>query len=125
MNRLRLLPLCAAVLLNGCGSWHMLRSDDTASTAQLSLKGTYCQSLPRVYGGVVWDMCQLYGEPPANGAAQGYAPPPSPSGSGRVYTAVILPFLDLPLSGIADTLALPYTLYRQNRDGSIELTRDD
>lgn len=125
MNRFHLLlSLLAACALSGCGSWHTLRSDATASTSELSLKGTYCQALPRVYGGVVWDMCQLYGEPPAKGSAEGYTPPPSPSGSGRVYTAVILPFLDLPLSGITDTLALPYTLYRQNRDGSIELSRD-
>lgn len=125
MNPTRWLPLCAALLLSGCGSWNTLRSDDVAKASDLSLKGTYCESIPRVYGGVVWDMCQLYGEPPSKGASEGYTPPPSPSGGGPVYyTAAILPFLDLPLSGLTDTLALPYTLFKQKRDGSIELSRD-
>lgn len=120
----RLLPLLASCALAGCGSWHTLRSDDSAHVADLNLQGTYCQAIPRVYGGVVWDMCQLYGEPPRSSQGEGYAPPPSPSGSGFAFGPAILPFLDLAFSGVTDTVALPYTIFRQQRDGSIELIRD-
>ncbi|WP_418324166.1 YceK/YidQ family lipoprotein [Pseudomonas lurida] len=36
-----------------------------------------------------------------------------------------LPFvvIDFALSGVLDTLVLPYTVYRQNQDGSIEIFR--
>lgn len=108
-----------AALLSACGSYHTLRSDDVVDASDLRLKGTYCGAIPRVYGGVVWDACQLYGEPPAD---SGNTPP-----SALANYAVgppILPVLDMAFSGVIDTLALPYTLYRQNRDGSIELRRD-
>lgn len=114
--------LLGAALLSGCGSYHTLRSDDVAKASDLRLKGTYCQAIPRVYGGVVWDFCQLYGEPPASGDPVGHTPAPSPSHD--KFGPPILPLIDVAFSGITDTLALPYTLYRQNRDGSIELTRD-
>lgn len=35
-----------------------------------------------------------------------------------------MPIFDMGLSAVADTLALPYTLYRQDRDGDIQLLRD-
>ncbi|MBB4867960.1 uncharacterized protein YceK [Pseudomonas nitritireducens] len=112
-------PLLFLGLLSGCGSYHTLRSDDVVDASELRLKGTYCGAIPRVYGGVVWDACQLYGEPPAN---TGYTPATSPAN--HTFGPPTLPVLDMALSGVVDTLALPYTLYRQNRDGSIELRRD-
>ena len=112
-------PLLMAGLLSGCGSYHTLRSDDVVNASELRLKGTYCGAIPRVYSGVVWDACQLYGEPPAD---TGYTPPPTPATS--TFGPPILPVLDMVFSGVVDTLALPYTLYRQSRDGSIELRRD-
>lgn len=108
--------LLAAALLSGCGSYHTLRSDDVVNADDLKLKGTYCGAIPRVYGGVVWDACQLYGEPPAD---SGYTPAPTPANF--TFGPPILPLLDMAFSGVVDTLAFPYTLYRQNRDGSIEL----
>jgi len=112
-------PLLLAGLLSGCGSYHTLRSDDVANASDLRLKGTYCGAIPRVYGGVVWDACQLYGEPPT---VAGYKTPDTPANS--TVGPQVLPVLDMVFSGVVDTLALPYTLYRQNRDGSIELRRD-
>jgi uncharacterized protein YceK len=122
MTMLRSSLLLGAALLGGCGSYHTLRSDDVAKASDLRLKGTHCQAIPRVYGGVIWDFCQLYGEPPASGDSVGYTPPPSPANA-RIGPP-ILPLIDVAFSGITDTLALPYTLYRQSRDGSIELRRD-
>ncbi|MCP1625623.1 YceK/YidQ family lipoprotein [Pseudomonas nitroreducens] len=109
-------PLLMAGLLSGCGSYHTLRSDDVVRASDLRLKGTYCGSIPRVYGGVVWDACQLFGEPPVQ---DGYTPAATPAN--YKFGRPILPVLDMALSGVVDTLALPYTIYRQNRDGSIEL----
>ncbi|MDH0292667.1 YceK/YidQ family lipoprotein [Pseudomonas sp. GD04087] len=111
--------LFSAALLSGCGSYHTLHSDDVVSASELNLKGTYCGAIPRVYGGVVWDACQLYGEPPAD---TGYTPPSAPAN--HTFGPQILPLLDMAFSGVVDTFALPYTLYRQNRDGSIQLTHD-
>ncbi|WP_447746510.1 YceK/YidQ family lipoprotein [Pseudomonas nicosulfuronedens] len=122
MTMFRSVLLLASALLSGCGSYHTLRSDDVVKASDLRLKGTHCQAIPRVYGGVVWDFCQLYGEPPMSGNSVGYTPAPTPSNE-RIGPP-ILPLIDVVLSGITDTLALPYTLYRQQRDGSIELTHD-
>ncbi|PJI47103.1 MAG: YceK/YidQ family lipoprotein [Pseudomonas sp.] len=115
-------PLLLAGLLSGCGTYHTLRSGNVADASDLRLKGTYCQAIPRVYGGVVWDICQFYGEPPASSDEAGYKPPPTPSNN--KFGMPILAVLDMALSGVTDTLALPYTIYRQQRDGSIELTHD-
>lgn len=112
-------PLLLASLLSGCGSYHTLRSDDVMSASDLRLKGTYCGAIPRVYGGVVWDACQLYGEPPTDTPSK---TPDTPANA--TLGPQVLPVLDMVLSGVVDTLALPYTVYRQNRDGSIELQRD-
>ena len=62
---------------------------------------TYCQSLPRIYSGLAFDFCVLNA-------------PPDPSG-------FLVPFvlLDLPLSAVFDTVALPYTVYRQVTDGNL------
>lgn len=119
MTLCRFLPLLAVALISGCGSYHTLRSDDVVDASELNLKGTYCGAIPRVYGGVVWDACQLYGEPPAD---TGYTPPSAPANF--TFGPPILPVLDVAFSGVFDTLALPYTIYRQQRDGSIELRRD-
>lgn len=119
MKRHFVWPLLLAGVLSGCGSYHTLRSDNVANASDLRLKGTYCGAIPRVYGGVVWDACQLYGEPPAD---SGYTPAATPAN--YTFGPPILPVLDMALSGVVDTLALPYTLYRQSRDGSIELRRN-
>lgn len=122
MTMVRSWMLLSAALLGGCGSYHTLRSDDVAKVSDLRLKGTYCQAIPRVYGGVVWDFCQLYGEPVVSGNSVGYTPASSPAND--KFGPPVLPLIDVAFSGITDTLALPYTLYRQSRDGSIELRHD-
>ncbi len=119
MTMIRPWLLLAAALLGGCGSFHTLRSDAVVNASDLRLKGTYCGAIPRVYGGVVWDACQLYGEPPQDA---NQTPPATPAN--QVFGPPVLAVLDMALSGVVDTLALPYTVYRQQRDGSIELRRD-
>lgn len=109
-RRLSVLLMLAAVL-SGCGSLHTLATDDVARTEDLKLAGTYCDVIPRVYSGVTYDLCWMHGEP---GVARG----------GVSGATVVWPLADLLFSGVTDTVSLPYTLYRQHRDGSIQLVRN-
>ncbi|RFQ28681.1 YceK/YidQ family lipoprotein [Pseudomonas sp. ATCC 13867] len=108
--RLSVLLMLAAGLA-GCGSMHTLRSDEVVSTRDIKLEGTYCEAIPRVYSGVTYDLCWMHGEP--------FVPRGGVSGA-----TVVWPLADMLLSGLTDTVSLPYTLYRQHRDGSIQLRRD-
>ncbi|WP_152225582.1 YceK/YidQ family lipoprotein [Pseudomonas sp. SCB32] len=103
--------LLLAVGLSGCGSLHTLGSDEVVNASDIKLQGTYCDVIPRVYSGVTYDLCWMHGER--------FVPRGGVSGA-----TVIWPLADMLLSGVTDTVSLPYTLYRQHRDGSIELRRD-
>ncbi|MEE4751144.1 YceK/YidQ family lipoprotein [Pseudomonas alliivorans] len=69
-----------------------------------------CSYIPRVYSGVSLDFCALNGEPRA---LRGQEVRPSES----------LILADMVLSGVADTLVLPYTLYLQSKHGSVTASR--
>lgn len=97
-----------AVALSGCGTINTVARHDSVTKRNLNYYGTYCESIPRVYSGVTYDYCKLDGRPNPNASVQAkYAIP----------TIVI----DAAASGVMDTLVLPYTIYRQNRDGSIDI----
>lgn len=110
-----LTALLIAVGMAGCGSVRMLSSDKVAKVEDLRLRGTACgDTLPRVYGGVVYNICVLSGDGHERG--------------GPLYRFGLMmypaPVIDMGLSAVADTLVLPYTLYRQNRDGDIQMLRE-
>ncbi|WP_338800633.1 YceK/YidQ family lipoprotein [Pseudomonas sp. RSB 5.4] len=90
-----------AWLLSGCGTAASVMQMDADVARDMRKQKTYCQSIPRIYSGLAFDFCVLHA-------------PPDPSG-------VLVPFvlLDLPLSGVLDTVVLPYTIYRQASDGSL------
>ncbi|MGV8886856.1 MAG: YceK/YidQ family lipoprotein [Pseudomonas sp.] len=92
-----------ALVLSGCGTAVTVLQDDEDAARSLRKQKTYCQSIPRIYSGLAFDFCVL------NAA-------PDPTG-------ILLPFvlLDLTLSGVLDTVALPYTIYRQATDGNISI----
>ncbi|MFR0691518.1 YceK/YidQ family lipoprotein [Enterobacterales bacterium AE_CKDN230030158-1A_HGKHYDSX7] len=120
MTMYRFWPLLAAALLAGCGSVRTVDSDAQASVKELKLGNTYCTEIPRIYSGVAYNFCALHGDP--GGSYQhsaGLTPPPPDSPQGLYW-----PLFDGVLSAATDTLMLPYTVYRQQRDGSIELTHD-
>ncbi|KMT54203.1 YceK/YidQ family lipoprotein [Pseudomonas fildesensis] len=96
-----------SLILAGCGTVTTVLREDSVTIQALKARKTYCQSVPRVYSGVAYDVCVLH------------APPNS--GSELSLNDVPWPFLDVAVSGVLDTLFLPYTLYRQSVDGSIEL----
>ncbi|MGE1155883.1 YceK/YidQ family lipoprotein [Pseudomonas kitaguniensis] len=97
--------LLASLAVSGCGTTNTVLRDDMAATHLLRQQKTYCQSVPRVYSGVAFDFCVLN----------------APLTSADFLLPVVL--LDIAASGIVDTVLLPYTIYRQNQDGSIEIYR--
>lgn len=90
-----------AWFLSGCGTAASVLQMDADVARDMRKQKTYCQSIPRIYSGLAFDFCVLNA-------------PPDPTG-------VLLPFvlLDLPLSGVLDTVVLPYTIYRQASDGNL------
>lgn len=97
--------LSAVVLLTGCGSINtVLREDDYAQRELTDLK-TRCETIPRVYSGVAYDFCSLNAE---------YKHPKD--NAGPLLASALL---DGALSGVLDTLVLPYTLYHQANEGSM------
>ena len=92
-----------SLALTGCGTVSSVLQDDTSAAQGLRKQKTYCQSIPRIYSGLAYDFCVL------NAA-------PDPTG-------ILLPFVlvDFTLSGVFDTVLLPYTVYRQATDGNISI----
>ena len=106
--------------LSACGSMITLFSSDQTVESRLQEKKTRCAHLPRVYSGVAYDFCALHAEP-------GYYEGPIIDVTSADYSqgkamAVFLA-TDFLLSGVIDTAALPYTIYRQHGDGSIVLRK--
>jgi uncharacterized protein YceK len=96
-------------VLTGCGSVRTLAPDQGKVKISYNDKRSYCQSIPRIYSGVAHNFCQLYGEPDKT----------------SYRTAAEFPFwaTDTVLCAVTDTLALPYTVTRQIKDGSLKVVR--
>ncbi|UHQ55243.1 YceK/YidQ family lipoprotein [Microbulbifer sp. YPW16] len=94
-----------ASLLAGCGTATTLGQPDREVAAELRRQNTYCESLPRVYSGVSYNVCKL---------------------NSKRSSTVILPIagfyvFDTVLSSVTDTVVLPFTIYSQNKDGNLRL----
>jgi len=98
-----------ALALSGCGTVNTVVRGDAVAAKNLREWRTRCASLPRVYSGAVYNFCILNGEPNPTTDAPG-AP-----------AAIPFAIVDIALSGVLDTLVLPYTVYRQLEEGNIEL----
>ena len=111
MNPTNILLLAAIVLsTTACGTLDTVFREDAVASQKLKDLRSHCESVPRIYSGVVYDFCSLNGEP--NGKK---------SLEDQQIASVPWIAIDFALSGVLDTLVLPYTVYRQNRDGSIEI----
>ena len=97
--------LTSLVLLSGCGTVTTLTSSDSEIVQNLKRQNTGCVSVPRVYSGVAYNMCKLN----SNGNSIYFVP----------MVGVYL--VDSVLSATTDTVMLPYTVYAQSQDGSINL----
>jgi uncharacterized protein YceK len=101
--------LLVLLALSGCGTINtVFRGDETTSRELLGAK-SYCTTVPRIYSGVYYDFCLLNAPEPEQPSRSGYGMP------GLLVDAAIC--------GVLDTASLPYTIYRQSRDGNIEITR--
>ncbi len=94
--------------ITGCGTVNtVIRSDDVAKTNMREVE-TKCDSIPRIYSGVSYDFCYLHARPQFINYGFPSSNPP-------------LIFLDILFSGALDTLILPYSIYKQNKYGSINV----
>ncbi|QAY86632.1 YceK/YidQ family lipoprotein [Pseudomonas arsenicoxydans] len=99
--------LLAAVMLAGCGTVQTVMRGDEVAAKSLKERKSYCGAVPRIYSGVTYDFCTLNAPLEKGRDAEVHDNAP----------AIVL--IDVVLSGALDTLLLPYTLYRQQADGSI------
>ena len=96
-------------LLAACGTVRTLAPDQGKVTISHNNKKSYCKSIPRIYSGVAHNFCLMYGEPNKT----------------SYTTAADVPVwaIDTMLCAVTDTLALPYTISRQVKDGSLKVVR--
>lgn len=99
--------LLAALMLAGCGTVQTVMRGDEVAAKSLKERKSYCGAVPRIYSGVTYDFCILN------------APLEKGRDSEVHDNAPAIVLIDVVLSGALDTLLLPYTLYRQQADGSI------
>lgn len=105
------------VSLAGCGTINTVFRPDAVASQNLKESRSNCESVPRIYSGVIYGFCTLNGEP---------KPEKSLSDKGVLgHDGSVLPIVavEFVASGVLDTLVLPYTVYRQTKDGSIEIYR--
>ncbi|MGH8438899.1 MAG: YceK/YidQ family lipoprotein [Pseudomonas sp.] len=102
--------LLLAISLTGCGTINTVFRDDSVASSKLARWQSHCDAIPRVYSGAALDFCALHGEPRQTTDITG-------------QPSALLMLVDLALSGVADTVVLPYTIYVQHRDGDIPKTR--
>ncbi|QLG96618.1 YceK/YidQ family lipoprotein (plasmid) [Pseudomonas yamanorum] len=103
------LMIFMAASASGCGTINTTFRDDAVASNKLARWHSHCDSVPRIYSGAVFDYCTLNAAPRRSTGLDGYPAAP-------------LIALDMGLSGIADTLLLPYTIYLQNKHGDIKRT---
>ncbi len=97
------------LLCNGCAT--ILTADPAYGKVPISYMGnkSYCKEIPRVYSGVMHNLCMLYGEPGPH------------VNSGARPGAVTYILFDTALSFAADTIIIPYTATQQARKGNIKV----
>lgn len=93
--------LVAVVLsLSGCGTINTVFYEDKSITSSLQKKKTNCDTLPRFYSGISYDLCVLHGPPEPNISNAPGAPEAYP-----------WPIMDLIPSLVLDTLFFCHTQF--------------
>lgn len=112
----KLIALSVAMLLPGCGTIDTVFREDAFASQRLADYRSSCDSIPRVYSGVVLDFCSLVGGPHKS---------IGPGFHTSAFQDPVSVLVDMALSGIADTVVLPYTIYQQGTKGNIPKSRID
>lgn len=93
------------VFLSGCGTTTTLTNTDSEIKHKLSQNNSSCKNITRVYSGVGYDLCRLQSTPDSS-----------------FYNPFLIIYLvDIPFSAITDTVTLPFTIYSQSNQGSINV----
>ena len=94
--------------VSSCGSLSTIPKTNAEVRDDLIKKDTRCSSLYRVYSGVAYDFCRIHSYQ-----------------QGTLFNAndILLGFygVDILVSAVADTLALPYTITQQKHRGTIDI----
>lgn len=107
-NKFRNTFICSIVVsLLGCGTINTVVKGDSVTRQNLNHVKSPCETISRIYSGVFYDICILRGKPSRAALWLGLGPE--------------LMLVDLALSGVLDTIALPYTIYGQVNEGPIDL----
>jgi uncharacterized protein YceK len=72
-------------------------------------KKSYCEEIPRIYSGISYNFCLMYGEPS------------DVANIGSTINGIPTVFIDSLFSVAADTIVLPYTITTQAKKGSIKV----
>lgn len=116
-NLNRLLILACLTMTTGCGSFMTLLPGSENRLQRIGFsERTYCKSIPRVYSGVSYDVCTVFIGPPAPIGTERDA-----ERAKRFFPGYMM---DIALSLVVDTLVLPYTIYRQYKDGNIAIRKN-
>lgn len=118
MNRVsNILLVLTLVLLTGCGTINTVFRPDAVASQNLKESRSNCESVPRIYSGVIYGFCTLNGEPKPEKSLNDQT---LSDHTGNAFPIIAIEAI---ASVVADTLVLPYTIYRQSKDGSIEIYR--
>ncbi|MBS7841323.1 YceK/YidQ family lipoprotein [Pseudomonas fluorescens] len=109
--------LAAVLALAGCGTINTVFRPDAVASQNLKDSRSHCENVPRIYSGVIYGFCSLNGEPRPEKSLKDQS---VSDAAGNAFPVIAIEFA---ASGVLDTLVLPYTIYRQNKDGSIEIFR--
>ena len=105
----QIIVIITILLCSGCAT--VLTANPVYDKVPISYDGnkSYCKEIPRIYSGVMHNLCMLYGEPGQ------YVN----SNATRGDVTYIL--IDTALSFAADTIIIPYTATQQARKGNIKV----
>jgi uncharacterized protein YceK len=110
MNKMKI--FIAAILITFCTACSTLKTvAPDRGRVDISSQGfdSNCNKIPRIYSGVSYNLCLLNSESNSNAIG------------GVGLMGVPLIFIDTVCSAVADTVFLPYTIYTQVNDGSINV----
>ena len=124
-----------ALFISACGSFHTIPKSDQAIADNLKHHETKCTFLPQIYSGIAYDFCRLNarykGDLQSSDPSRQDRPYPGDISVDREYfqyrtqqdgkAMAMLLATDFVLSGVIDTIALPFTIYKQAQVGSVEL----
>ncbi|WP_460858726.1 YceK/YidQ family lipoprotein [Rheinheimera gaetbuli] len=106
---MKLLLATITMSLTACATVKTLPPSTSHVNIEHHGKRSYCQSIPRIYSGFSYNLCKLHGEPSRT------------TNLGDSFNNVPFFIIDGGFSLVADTVALPYTLYTQGKHGSIDV----